>query len=89
MTSGSPLRVIIWFTIPLLVGNLFQQLYVITDAAVVGRLLGVDALASVGASGSLQFLLIGFGLGASAGVAIPVAKAFGAGDLPAMRRAVT
>lgn len=89
LTSGSPLRVIIWFTIPLLVGNLFQQLYAITDAAVVGRLLGVDALASVGASGSLQFLLIGFALGASAGVTIPVAKAFGAGDLPAMRRAVT
>jgi putative MATE family efflux protein len=82
------LRVIIWFTVPLLVGNLFQQLYAVTDAAVVGRLLGVDALASVGASGSLQFLLIGFAMGASAGVAIPVAKAFGAGDLPTMRRAV-
>ncbi len=56
---------------------------------VVGRLLGVDALAAVGASGSLQFLLFGFAFGASAGVAIPVARAFGAGDLPAMRRAVT
>lgn len=88
LTSGSPLRVIIWFTIPLLVGNVFQQLYAVTDAAVVGRLLGVDALASVGASGSLQFLLIGFAMGASAGVAIPVAKAFGAGNLATMRRAV-
>ncbi len=56
---------------------------------VVGRLLGVDALAAVGASGSLQFLLFGFAFGASAGVAIPVARAFGAGNLPAMRRAVT
>ncbi len=53
-----------------------------------GRLLGVDALAAVGASGSLQFLLFGFAFGASAGVAIPVARAFGAGNLPAMRRAV-
>lgn len=52
-------------------------------------MLGVDALAAVGASGSLQFLLFGFAFGASAGVAIPVARAFGAGDLPAMRRAVT
>jgi putative MATE family efflux protein len=77
------------FTLPLLLGNLFQQLYAVTDAMVVGRMLGVDALAAVGASGSLQFLLLGFSFGASAGVAIPVAKAFGAGDLVGMRRAVT
>jgi putative MATE family efflux protein len=89
LTVGSPLRLIVLFTLPLLVGNLFQQLYAVTDAVVVGRLLGVEALAAVGASGSLQFLLFGFAMGASAGLAIPVAKAFGAGDLPAMRRAVT
>lgn len=78
-----------WFTVPLLLGNLFQQLYAVTDALVVGRLLGVDALAAVGASGSLQFLLFGFGFGSASGIAIPVARAFGAGNLPAMRRAVT
>jgi putative MATE family efflux protein len=89
LTVGSPVRVIIWFTLPLLVGNLFQQLYAVTDAMVVGRLLGIDSLAAVGASGSLQFLLIGFSFGSSAGVTIPVARAFGAGDLPAMRKAVT
>ena len=88
LTSGSPVRLIILFTVPLLVGNLFQQLYSVTDAMVVGRLLGVDALAAVGASGSLQFLLLGFSFGASAGLAIPVARAFGAGDLAAMRRYV-
>ncbi len=88
LTVGHPVRLIILFTLPLLVGNLFQQLYSVTDAMVVGRLLGVDALAAVGASGSLQFLLLGFSFGASAGLAIPVAKAFGAGDLPAMRRYV-
>jgi len=71
-----------------LVGNLFQQLYAVTDAMVVGRMLGVDALAAVGASGSLQFLLFGFAMGASAGLAIPVARAFGAGDLAAVRRSV-
>lgn len=88
LTIGSPVRLIILFTLPLLVGNLFQQLYAVADAMVVGRLLGVDALAAVGASGSLQFLLFGFAMGASAGMGIPVARAFGSGDLSATRRAV-
>lgn len=88
LTVGPPVRLIVMFTLPLLLGNLFQQLYAVTDAMVVGRVLGVDALAAVGASGSLQFLLFGFAIGASTGVAIPIARAFGAGDLPAMRRAV-
>jgi putative MATE family efflux protein len=88
LTAGPPVRLIVLFTVPLLIGNLFQQLYAVTDAAVVGRTLGVDALASVGASGSLQFLMFGFAIGASAGLAIPVARAFGAGDLAAMRRFV-
>jgi len=88
LTSGSPLRLIVLFTIPLLVGNLFQQLYLFTDAVVVGRLIGVDALAAVGATGSLTFLLIGFTWGSSAGLAIPVAKAYGAKDYRELRRAV-
>ena len=88
LTVGSPLRVIVAFTLPLLIGNLFQQLYAFTDAAVVGQLHGVHALAAVGASDSLQFLLIGFTFGASAGLGIPIAKACGAGDLAAMRRYV-
>lgn len=88
LTVGPPVRLIILFTLPLLVGNLFQQLYAVTDAMVVGRLLGVEALAAVGVSGSLQFLLFGFAMGASAGLAIPVARAFGAGDAAAVRRSV-
>jgi len=88
LTSGSPLRLIVLFTIPLLVGNLFQQVYLFTDAVVVGRLIGVDALAAVGATGSLTFLLIGFTWGSSAGLAIPVAKAFGAKNTRDLRRAV-
>jgi len=88
LTSGSPLRLIVLFTIPLLVGNLFQQLYLFTDAVVVGRLIGVDALAAVGATGSLTFLLIGFTWGSSAGLAIPVARAFGAKDQHELKRAV-
>lgn len=89
LTVGSPLRLIIVFTLPLLIGNLFQQAYAIADTIVVGRMIGVDALAAVGASGSLQFLLFGFAMGASAGLAIPVARAYGAGDMTGMRRAVT
>lgn len=88
LTVGSPLRVIVAFTLPLLIGNLFQQLYAFTDAVVVGQLLGVHALAAVGASGSLNFLLIGFTFGAATGLGIPVARAFGSGDLAAMRRHV-
>lgn len=88
LTVGPPTRVIVLFTLPLLIGNLFQQFYLFADAAVVGRLIGVNALAAVGASGSLVFLLIGFTFGAAAGLAIPVAKAFGAGDQAALRRFV-
>ena len=88
LTVGPPTRRIVAFTIPLLIGNLFQQLYAFTDAAVVGRLLGVKALAAVGATGSLQFLLIGFTFGAAGGLAIPVARAFGAREYTQMRRYV-
>jgi len=88
LTAGPPTRLIVLFTLPLLVGNVFQQLYQFTDAAVVGRLVGLDGLASVGATNGLVFLLIGFTWGSSAGLAIPTARAFGAGDLVAMRRFV-
>jgi len=88
LTVGAPARLIVLFTLPLLLGNLFQQLYLFTDAIVVGRILGVDALAAVGATGSLTFLLLGFTWGSSAGLTIPVAKAFGAGDMRQMRRYV-
>ncbi len=88
LTSGAPARLIVLFTLPLLVGNVFQQLYQFTDAAVVGRLVGIDGLAAVGATNGLVFLLIGFTWGSSAGLAIPIARAFGAGDMAAMRRFV-
>ena len=72
MTSGSPLRLILVFMIPLLLGNLFQQFYNIVDAMIVGRLLGADALAAVGSSSSVQFLVLGFCMGSCAGFGIPV-----------------
>jgi putative MATE family efflux protein len=88
LTAGPPTRLIVAFTLPLLVGNVFQQLYQFTDAAVVGRLVGLDGLASVGATNGMVFMLIGFTWGSSAGLAIPTARAFGAGDMTAMRRFV-
>ena len=60
MTVGSPLRLIVMFTIPLLIGNVFQQLYNIADTVIVGRTIGVQALAAVGATGPLCFLVLGF-----------------------------
>lgn len=85
MTKGSPLGLIIRFVIPLLLGNVLQQLYNVVDAAIVGRFLGPKALAAVGATGSVQFLIIGFCLGSCSGFCVPVAQRFGAGDHRRMR----
>ena len=86
LITGHPWRVILLFSVPLLIGNVVQQLYQFVDAIVVGRQLGVDALAAVGATGSLLFLLLGFAWGMTTGFAIPTAQAFGAHDGAAVRR---
>ena len=85
MTTGSPTRGIIKFAIPLALGYILQQMYLIIDAAIVGRWISVNALAAVGASSSILFLIIGFCNGSCAGFAIPVAQAFGAKDYKKMR----
>ena len=85
MTIGAPSRVILKFAIPLILGYILQQMYLIIDAAIVGRWIGVGALAAVGASSSIMFLIMGFCNGSCAGFAIPVAQAFGAGDYHKMR----
>ena len=85
MTEGRPLPLIMGFAVPLLVGNILQQTYNIIDAAIVGRALGANALASVGASSSVQFLVLGFCIGIACGFGVPIAKSFGAGNLPEMR----
>ena len=89
MTVGSPLRAIIKFAIPLILGYILQQMYLIIDAAIVGRWIGVGALAAVGASSSIMFLIMGFCNGSCAGFAIPVAQAFGAKDYAKMRAYVS
>lgn len=86
MTSGNPLLLIIKFALPLLAGNILQQTYNIIDAAIVGRTLGANALASVGASSSVQFLVLGFCIGICCGFGIPIAKCFGAKDYKTMRQ---
>ena len=88
MTHGSPTRLILGFAVPLLAGMIFQQLYNLVDTMIVGRFLGVQALAGVGATGSINFLVLGFGMGVCAGFAIPVAQCFGAREESRMREYV-
>ena len=88
MTEGKALPLIFNFTLPLLLGNLLQQTYSLVDAAIVGKFLGIHALASVGASTSVVFLILGFCNGCCGGFSIPVAQKFGARDYTTMRRYV-
>ena len=86
MTHGSPLKLILGFMIPLLFGNVFQNLYSLVDAAIVGKILGTDALAAVGSTGAVMFLLIGFSMGICGGFTIPIAQCFGARDYADLRK---
>ena len=88
MTEGSPWGLIPRFLIPLLLGNLFQQLYNLTDTLIVGRFVGIQSLAAVGESTSVVFLIIGFCSGCCCGFGIPVARAFGAKDERLVRQLV-
>ncbi|MCI8387098.1 MAG: MATE family efflux transporter [Clostridiales bacterium] len=88
LTSGSPMKLILDFTLPLLLGLLFQQFYNMVDTIVVGQYLGVNALAGVGSTGSISFLVIGFVIGVCSGFAIPVAQKFGSKDFDALRKCV-
>ena len=88
LTEGSPLKRIVLFALPMLFGVLFQQFYSFVDTAVVGRYLGAERLAAVGATGSVNFLVIGLCLGLCSGFSIPIAQAFGAKDEREMRRYV-
>lgn len=88
MTKGSPMKLILGFTIPLLLGFLFQQFYSLVDTVIVGKFLGVSDLAAVGATGSINFMIIGFCSGVCSGFAIPIAHKFGAGDYSGMRKVV-
>ena len=86
MTSGSPTGLILKFSIPMLIGNLFQQLYNLIDAVVVGNYVGKGALAAVGATGALNFLIFSLALGLSAGVSIVISQFFGAKDVENVKK---
>ena len=85
MTRGAVFPLLFSFTMPLLLGNLLQQTYSLIDAAIVGKFLGINSLAAVGASTSVIFLILGFCNGCCAGFGIPVAQKFGARDYATIR----
>ena len=86
MTVGNPTKIILNFTLPIFIGNVFQQFY--NMAVIVGKFVGTKALAAVGSTGTIMFLIYGFVVGMTAGFTVLTAQKFGAGDLPAMRRTV-
>lgn len=86
LTEGKPLQLILGFAIPVLLSLLFQQFYSLVDTMIVGKTLGSDALAAVGSTGSLNFMVIGFCNGVCAGLAIPMAQSFGAGNEDLLKR---
>ena len=88
MTSGSPMKIILSFTFPIFLGNVFQQFYNMADAVIVGKFVGTGALAAVGSTGTIMFLIYGFVVGMTAGFTVLTAQKFGAGDTDAMRKTV-
>lgn len=88
MTNGSPMNLMVHFSIPLLIGNIFQQLYSMVDTMIVGRFMNSKALAAVGTTGPLNFLVIGFIIGVTGGFAVIVAQRYGAKDEVGLRKSV-
>lgn len=88
MTTGKPSSVILNFTIPIFIGNIFQQLYSMVDTVIVGKFVGNEALAAVGSCGTLMFLILGFLMGLTAGFTVVTAQHYGAGNVKAMRQSV-
>ena len=85
MTSGKPVKLILLFALPLIVGNIFQQFYSMADTVIVGRTIGVNALAAVGCTGSVSFFILGFVMGFTSGLSILIAQRFGAEDEEGIR----
>lgn len=88
MTMGSPVKIILNFTIPIFIGNMFQQFYSMADTIIVGKFVGTKALAAVGSVGTIMFLILGFLQGLTAGFSVLTAQRFGAGDMAGMRKTV-
>lgn len=88
MTTGNPGKIIFEFTLPIFIGNVFQQFYNMADTMIVGKFVGTKALAAVGSTGTIMFLILGFVMGMTAGFTVLTAQKFGAGDMEAMRQTV-
>ena len=88
MTAGNPMKIICGFTLPIFIGNVFQQFYNMADAEIVGKFVGNKALAAVGSTGTIMFLIYGFVVGMTAGFTVLTAQKFGAGDMKGMRKTV-
>lgn len=88
MTAGNPTKIILDFMFPIFIGNVFQQFYNMADTVIVGKFVGTKALAAVGSTGTIMFLILGFVLGMTAGFTVLTAQKFGAGDMKAMRQTV-
>lgn len=88
MTVGNPMKIILDFTLPIFIGNVFQQFYNMADAVIVGKFVGNKALAAVGSTGTIMFLIYGFVVGMTAGFTVLTAQKFGAGDMKGMRKTV-
>lgn len=88
MTAGNPGKIILDFTFPIFLGNIFQQFYNMADTVIVGKFVGTQALAAVGSTGTIVFLILGFVLGMTSGFTVLTAQKFGAGDQKAMRQTV-
>ena len=88
MTSGNPLKLIVLFSLPMLLGNVFQQFYSMADTFIVSQTLGMGALAAVGSVGSIMFLILGLAIGLTAGLAVITAQRFGKKDEKALRRSL-
>lgn len=88
MTTGNPFPIILKFMLPLFIGNVFQQLYNMTDTIIVGRFVGANALAAVGSTGTIMFLVLGFSQGLTTGFTVLTSQRFGAGKMEKMRRSV-
>jgi putative MATE family efflux protein len=88
LTTGKPMKILLKFSLPILIGNIVQQLYYLIDSIIVGRFLGVDALAAIGSTGSVTFLFTGWIMGMTGGFSILIAQRFGANDTKGLKRYV-
>ena len=86
LTEGNPYKLILLFMVPIFIGNLFQQMYLLVDALIVGRVIGLDALAAVGAAGPFIFLIISFVFSSTQGFTIITAQKFGAGEFDLVKK---